>query len=139
MSLLRHLAQVALVQPNIVMVGLLKPSCSSKLTGILPVVSSILIQIPKHGNVLLDAGEGTWGQFVRNFGIHSFGSSNAWEALRNLKCIFISHIHADHHVGLANILSMRCRVCSSLFLCYRSFSYFLAQSATGRTSLPGCT
>ncbi|KIM85847.1 hypothetical protein PILCRDRAFT_817088 [Piloderma croceum F 1598] len=73
-------------------------------------VSSTLIQIPKYGNVLLDTGEGTWGQFVRKFGIHSFGSSNAWEALRNLKCIFISHIHADHHLGLAKILSMRCRL-----------------------------
>jgi len=115
MLLLRHLAQVALALPNIVMVGPLNLSCSSKLTGILPVVSSTLIQIPEYGNVLLDAGEGTWGQFVRNFGIHSLGSLNAWEALRNLKCIFISHIHADHHVGLAKVLSMRCRVSSSPF------------------------
>jgi len=27
--------------------------------------------------------------------------------LRKLKCIFISHIHGDHHIGLAKVLSMR--------------------------------
>lgn len=28
-------------------------------------------------------------------------------AVRNLACIWISHIHADHHVGLVRILSLR--------------------------------
>lgn len=79
------------------------------------IVSSTLIQIPSWGNVLLDAGEGTWGQFVRNFGTDT-ASSNACEALRNLKCIFISHLHADHHAGMAKILSMRYHVRSLDFL-----------------------
>jgi ribonuclease Z len=66
----------------------------------------------------LEAGEGTWGQLVRHFG---------WEAVRHvvrdLKCVFISHIHGDHHIGLAKILSMRRSVSSfchddlTLFLC----------------------
>ena len=61
---------------------------------------------------MLDAGEGTWGQLVRHFGMDSLasGGSNVWDTLRNLKCIFISHLHADHHLGLAKILSMRCQV-----------------------------
>ncbi|TFK75060.1 hypothetical protein BDN72DRAFT_758625 [Pluteus cervinus] len=75
-------------------------------------VSSTLIQVPNWGNVLLDAGEGTWGQLVRKFGISTSkkgedDKEDVWTALRNLKCIFISHVHADHHLGLAQILAKR--------------------------------
>ncbi|KAH9479322.1 tRNAse Z TRZ4, mitochondrial [Psilocybe cubensis] len=69
-------------------------------------VLSTLITVPKYGNILLDAGEGTWGQMVRNFGLED-STYNVWQALRDLKCIFISHMHADHHIGLANILAKR--------------------------------
>lgn len=100
-----------LYQLNIATVGL----CILFYTYGLPnnsfLVSSTLIQIPDRGNILLDAGEGTWGQLARHFGVDSSASPNVWEILRNLKCIFISHLHADHHSGLAKILSMRCRVC----------------------------
>ncbi|KAJ6605845.1 hypothetical protein B0H10DRAFT_2076122 [Mycena sp. CBHHK59/15] len=64
-------------------------------------VSSTLIRIPGWGSILLDAGEGTWGQLVRQFG------PSVWDVLRDLKCIFVSHIHADHHLGVANILTKR--------------------------------
>lgn len=74
-------------------------------------VSSTLIRIPNRGSILLDTGEGTWGQFARQFGTDETVSPNAWDALRDLKCIYISHIHADHHGGLAKILAMRRRVC----------------------------
>ncbi|KAH7911176.1 hypothetical protein BJ138DRAFT_1151318 [Hygrophoropsis aurantiaca] len=70
-------------------------------------VSGTLIQIPGYGNILLDAGEGTWGQLTRNFGDEPSTANNVWEILRDLRCIFISHIHGDHHIGLAKILSMR--------------------------------
>ncbi|RDB18569.1 Ribonuclease Z, mitochondrial [Hypsizygus marmoreus] len=71
-------------------------------------VSSTLIQIPEWGNILLDAGEGTWGQLVRQFGLDDeAGSPNVWDVLRDLKCIFVSHIHGDHQMGLAQILSKR--------------------------------
>jgi ribonuclease Z len=74
-------------------------------------VSSTLIQIPRWGNVLLDCGEGTWGQMARMFGDDADCSTGAWQALRELKCIYISHIHGDHHIGLAKLLSMRRKVC----------------------------
>src|SRR5882762_4691788 len=105
-------------------------------------VSSTLIQIPSWVNLLLDAGEGTWGQFVLNFGIGGSGPSNAWEALRNLKCIFISHIHADHHSGLAKILSMRSRVCYFyIFICLYPLTlcFWSARTTSERTSVSGCT
>ncbi|KAA1473038.1 hypothetical protein DENSPDRAFT_930713 [Dentipellis sp. KUC8613] len=70
-------------------------------------VSSLLVQIPGHGNVLLDAGEGTWGQLARYFGTDRARAGNVWDVLREMKCIYISHAHADHHVGLAKVLSMR--------------------------------
>ncbi|KAF9006200.1 hypothetical protein BDQ17DRAFT_1352945 [Cyathus striatus] len=59
------------------------------------------------GNILLDAGEGTWGQLTRHFGMEDTYSPNVWQVLRDLKCIFVSHIHADHHLGLAKLLAMR--------------------------------
>lgn len=36
--------------------------------------------------------------------------SSVWQVLRELKSIFISHMHGDHHIGLAKILAMRQRV-----------------------------
>ncbi|KAH9990962.1 hypothetical protein BJV74DRAFT_920412 [Russula compacta] len=50
---------------------------------------------------------GTWGQMARYFGTDAARPSNVWQALRELKCIFISHAHADHHAGLAKVLAMR--------------------------------
>ncbi|KAF5379502.1 hypothetical protein D9615_006481 [Tricholomella constricta] len=70
-------------------------------------VSSTLIQIPNWGNILLDAGEGTWGQLVRQFGLDDTTPNNVWDMLRELRCIYISHIHGDHHMGLAQILAKR--------------------------------
>jgi ribonuclease Z len=74
-------------------------------------VSSTLIGIPGRGNVLLDCGEGTWGQLVRLFGDDFACSTGVWEEIRKLKCIFLSHIHGDHHIGLAKVLAMRKKVC----------------------------
>ena len=74
------------------------------------IVSGHFVQIPDWGNLLLDAGEGTWGQLARYFGTDLARPSNVWQALRDLKCIFISHAHADHHAGLAKILAMRKQV-----------------------------
>ena len=82
----------------------------------LQTVSGQLIQIPDWGDLLLDAGEGTWGQMARYFGTDPAQPSNVWQALRRLKCIFISHAHADHHVGLAKILAMRKKVPSLCFM-----------------------
>ncbi|KAG8216533.1 hypothetical protein J3R82DRAFT_6675 [Butyriboletus roseoflavus] len=73
-------------------------------------VSATLIHIPNYGYVLLDAGEGTWGQLARKFGDDLTSTSSVWQVLRELRCIFISHMHGDHHIGLAKILAMRQRL-----------------------------
>ncbi|CAH9095462.1 unnamed protein product [Cuscuta europaea] len=65
-------------------------------------VSSIFINLFSKGGILLDCGEGTLGQLKRRYGIEG-----ADEAVKSLRCIWISHIHADHHTGLARILALR--------------------------------
>ncbi|KAF3450715.1 hypothetical protein FNV43_RR06804 [Rhamnella rubrinervis] len=65
-------------------------------------VSSIHINLFSKGGLLLDCGEGTLGQLKRRYGVE--GADNA---VRGLRCIWISHIHADHHTGLARILALR--------------------------------
>lgn len=65
-------------------------------------VSSIYVNLFSKGSLLLDCGEGSLGQLKRRFGVEG-----ADDAIRNLRCIWISHIHADHHTGLARILSLR--------------------------------
>jgi ribonuclease Z len=71
-------------------------------------VLSNLIRIPGWGSILLDAGEGTWGQLVRQFGL------DVYEVLRDIRCIFVSHVHADHHLGTATLLAQRSQVCIHL-------------------------
>ncbi|WCJ40821.1 tRNAse Z TRZ4 mitochondrial [Euphorbia peplus] len=66
-------------------------------------VSSIYVNLFSKGGLLLDCGEGTLGQLKRRYGVEG-----ADDVVRNLKCIWISHIHADHHTGLARILALRC-------------------------------
>ncbi|KAF2323449.1 hypothetical protein GH714_035500 [Hevea brasiliensis] len=65
-------------------------------------VSSVYINLFSKGGLLLDCGEGTLGQLKRRYGVEG-----ADIVVRNLRCIWISHIHADHHTGLARILALR--------------------------------
>ncbi|KAI4331432.1 hypothetical protein MLD38_029622 [Melastoma candidum] len=65
-------------------------------------VSAIHINLFAEGGFLFDCGEGTLGQMKRRYGVE--GADNA---VKGLRCIWISHIHADHHSGLARILTQR--------------------------------
>ena len=75
---------------------------------VLWLVSGLLLQIPEKGNMIMDCGDGTWGQMCRFFGLE--GEGNVWDVLRDLKVVYVSHAHADHHAGLAKILAMRKQV-----------------------------
>ncbi|XP_043196088.1 ribonuclease Z, mitochondrial-like isoform X2 [Amphibalanus amphitrite] len=66
--------------------------------------SGILVNLSEKHSILLDCGEGTHGQLVR-----LQGSECAAETLRRLSAIYISHLHADHHIGLISILEARRR------------------------------
>jgi hypothetical protein len=70
-------------------------------------VSGALVQVLRgaRGSLLLDAGEGTAGQLFNRF-----GAAGARAAIAELRCVWVSHMHADHHIGLLRILSQRARV-----------------------------
>ena len=53
------------------------------------------------GGWLLDCGEGTVGQCVRKWGV-----AGARDVLGALSVAFISHMHADHHLGLPNVIGL---------------------------------
>ncbi|TVY44631.1 Ribonuclease Z [Lachnellula occidentalis] len=61
-------------------------------------VSATLIRVPGYGTYLLDCGENTLGQLKRVYG------KELPEVLRDLKAIWISHLHADHHLGTAAVI-----------------------------------
>ncbi|XP_062976510.1 zinc phosphodiesterase ELAC protein 2 [Elgaria multicarinata webbii] len=71
-------------------------------------VSSTLINISSTQSLLLDCGEGTFGQLCRHYG------DEIDKILCNIAAVFVSHIHADHHTGLLNILLQRRRAFMTL-------------------------
>ncbi|XP_050775203.1 zinc phosphodiesterase ELAC protein 2 isoform X2 [Gopherus flavomarginatus] len=70
-------------------------------------VSSTLINSSSTQSLLLDCGEGTFGQLCRHYG------DQVDKILCNTAAVFVSHIHADHHTGLLNILLERQRAFAS--------------------------
>uniref|UniRef100_A0A670JUA9 Zinc phosphodiesterase ELAC protein 2 n=1 Tax=Podarcis muralis TaxID=64176 RepID=A0A670JUA9_PODMU len=71
-------------------------------------VSSTLINLSPTQSLLLDCGEGTFGQLCRHYG------DEIDRILCNIAAVFVSHIHADHHTGLLNILLQRHRAFMTL-------------------------
>ncbi|DBB10539.1 TPA: hypothetical protein ACH3X3_002076 [Trebouxia sp. C0006] len=65
-------------------------------------VTSIYINRFLRGGMLLDCGEGTLGQLTRRF-----GRAKVKDIVCSLACVWVSHIHADHHAGLPRILAAR--------------------------------
>lgn len=69
-------------------------------------VTGILLQIKnRDASILMDCGESSLGQLYKRF-----GHAGTNDILRSLKCIWISHIHADHHIGLPAVLGARSRL-----------------------------
>ncbi|KAK9811324.1 hypothetical protein WJX72_001848 [[Myrmecia] bisecta] len=65
-------------------------------------VTSIYLDLFDKGGMLLDCGEGSYGQLARRY-----GAEGAKAVVAGLKLVWISHIHADHHAGLTRVLSVR--------------------------------
>lgn len=88
-------------------------------------VSAILVLTSPDSSILLDCGEGTAGQIVR-----FFGSERAEHVFRSLKAIYISHLHADHHLGLFALLQTKRKLLGSnnekiLLIAPEQISYWL--------------
>ncbi|KAI4155065.1 MAG: hypothetical protein LQ340_001244 [Diploschistes diacapsis] len=62
-------------------------------------VSGTLVRVPGFGSYLLDCGENTLGQLSR-----IYSSEELREVLRDLKVIWISHMHGDHHLGITSLI-----------------------------------
>lgn len=71
-------------------------------------VSATHLDIPGVGGILLDCGEGSLGQLRRRF-----GPEGTRRVLEELRLIYISHMHADHHLGLQSILREKVKVSDS--------------------------
>lgn len=62
-------------------------------------VSATLLRVPGCGSYLFDCGEGTLGQLRRLY------TPPELEGLfRDLKAVWISHLHADHHLGTTSVI-----------------------------------
>lgn len=100
------LEPAVLFRQNTEMAGLITEPRSRPLLITSLVVSSTLVDIPGFGGVLLDVGEGTLGQMRRRFGTRGM----AEVIYPNLRMVYISHMHADHHLGLRLVLEDRLKV-----------------------------
>ncbi|XP_011146096.1 ribonuclease Z, mitochondrial isoform X2 [Harpegnathos saltator] len=86
--------------PKILMLGT-GSSIPSKVRN----TSGILLRIDENNSMLLDCGEGTFGQIVK-----FYGRSEADNIMRSIKAIYVSHLHADHHIGLIGLMKQRRKV-----------------------------
>jgi ribonuclease Z len=62
-------------------------------------VSATLVRVPGIGNYLFDAGENTLGQLRR-----VFDHEELIAIFQDLRMIWISHLHADHHLGITSVI-----------------------------------
>ena len=62
-------------------------------------LSGTLLRVPGYGSYLLDCGENTLGQLRR-----IYTEDELAEVLRDLKMVWISHLHADHHLGIVSVI-----------------------------------
>ena len=65
-------------------------------------VSGIYLRMENSNSMLLDVGEGTVGQLLR-----AKKSENFRDVLFGIKAVWISHPHADHHLGILRLLTER--------------------------------
>ena len=90
----------------------------------LPAASAAGTTSHPYAAVILDCGEGTLGQLARRFGTvarepvtdaksdyddwdDSMGFVDVSSALRAIRIAWVSHMHADHHLGLIRIICAR--------------------------------
>ena len=66
-------------------------------------VTGMCLQTNDESTILLDCGEGTVGQLMRTVKT----TKERLKLLRTIRLVWVSHPHADHHLGLARLLSER--------------------------------
>lgn len=66
-------------------------------------VSGIMLRMSNGNAMMLDIGEGTVGQVLRS----TSPDQDPVDTLKSIKAAWISHPHADHHLGLLRLLTER--------------------------------
>lgn len=66
--------------------------------------SGILVNISEEKSILMDCGEATYSQMYR-----FYGKRDVEAVLRRISTIYVSHLHADHHIGFIQLLKERRR------------------------------
>lgn len=60
------------------------------------------MNVNANHSILFDCGEGTYSQLFE-----FYGAKEIDKILSNIKLIFISHLHQDHHMGLFTVMVKR--------------------------------
>ena len=80
-------------------------------------VTGKYLRMNNGNSMLLDAGEGTVGQLLRSWKSTLSDDAKAIDEYRSrlegIKAVWISHPHADHHLGILRLLSERSAICNS--------------------------
>ncbi|EFO93115.1 hypothetical protein GCK72_014580 [Caenorhabditis remanei] len=77
-------------------------------------VTGYLVEASNESALLLDVGEGTYGQMKA-----VFGEEGCKKLLVNLHCVLVTHAHQDHMNGLYTIVARRKEAFESLRIPYR--------------------
>lgn len=75
--------------------------------------------------IVMDCGEGTFGQIVR-----FYGQDRSDHVLSKIKAVYISHLHADHHLGLIGVLQGRRKALKNLGCSVTPFLLFAPKQIT---------
>jgi ribonuclease Z len=75
----------------------------------LTIVSCIAVRIPNESNIILDTGEHSLASLKRHL-----SPSEYHEFFSKLRLIYISHPHADHHLGLISIVKQYIQIQNTL-------------------------
>ncbi|OWB72933.1 hypothetical protein B5S31_g2659 [[Candida] boidinii] len=83
-------------------------------------VLSNIVRIPHQSNdgkieyksIILDGGENTLGSIIRLFDdSENEGYSKLLKSrIEEIKLVYLSHLHADHHIGLGSLISEWCKL-----------------------------
>lgn len=77
-------------------------------------VTGMYLRMNNGNSLLLDVGEGTVGQLLHLWKCYFTGDNVVDEynsRVKGIKAVWISHPHADHHLGILRLLSERNVVC----------------------------
>lgn len=78
-------------------------------------VTGMYLRMNNGNGILLDVGEGTVGQLLQSWSSTLIPTRTLIEEyrsrIRGIKAAWISHPHADHHLGLLRLLSERSSMC----------------------------